>query len=469
MYSSTLIRVFSRLSKRDVRELGKFVASPYFNQRQDVVRLFEYLAAHSPLKAQKVVREKLFAAIYPGETFQIQQLRYVMSFLMNLIRKYFQQAEFESQPILQQQQLCQALRRRGEGSLFQKEITNWQKLQEAHPLRNTHHHYYNYQRFYELYQFESQRSRKGDTYLQERFEELTTFYLSNTLLHGCATLTQQNILKKDFHLKLLPQVLAQVEQEDYSEIPAIAIYYHAYQALKDPDNDFYFNNLKHLIHQHWQQFSENEALDIFLIAVNYCIQRLNKGDTQYVREAFELYRSGVENGTFLQNGILSDHTYKNIIRLGISLKEFDWIAQFQESYKDRLDPLTGENAYKYNLAYYHFQRSEYDLAIPLLQQVEFKDAFSNFDTRRMLLRIYYEQGEYDALESLLDSFYTYIQRQKNIGYHRENYLHLIRFVRKLLRTPTQAGRHKLRQTVEATSRIAEREWLLQMIGGQNTN
>ncbi|MEO1628313.1 MAG: hypothetical protein AAFV25_24410 [Bacteroidota bacterium] len=386
-----------------------------------------------------------------------------MSFLMTLIKRYFAQVEFERQDNLRQQQLCRALRSRGEVQLFQKELNQWERLLQSHPLRNIQYHYYQYQKLFELYQFESQASRKGDAHLQERFEELSIFYLSNTLLHACASLNQQNILKKDVQLNLVQQVVEHIEQHDYSQVPAVMIYYYAYQALSQPGDDDKFEHFKSHLLAHWPRFTTSEARDVFLIAVNYCIQRLNQGERRFVREAFDLYRLGVENGIFIQNDILSDHTYKNIIRLGISLKEFDWVAQFQKDYKDKLDPRNGQNAYCYNLAYFHFQRSEYDKAMPLLQQVEFKDVFNNLDARRMLLRIYYELGEYDALDSLLDSFYTYIHRQKDIGYHRDNYLNLIRFIRKLLHSNSPSSRSKLRQKVLSTTRIAEREWLLAII------
>lgn len=46
-----------------------------------------------------------------------------------------------------------------------------------------------------------------------------------------------------------------------------------------------------------------------------------------------------------------------------------------------------------------------------LLQVAFKDVLNNLDARRMLLKSYFELGEYNALDSLLDSFSRYIHRQ----------------------------------------------------------
>lgn len=86
----------------------------------------------------------------------------------------------------------------------------------------------------------------------------------------------------------------------------------------------------------------------------------------------------------------------------------------------------------------------------------------------MLLRMYYETGEVDALESLLDSFEMYIRRQKDLGYHGENYTNLIRLIRKLMQIPIgqKEERSQLAEEVKATKSLAEREWLLGKVGIQ---
>lgn len=48
-----------------------------------------------------------------------------------------------------------------------------------------------------------------------------------------------------------------------------------------------------------------------------------------------------------------------------------------------------------------------------------------------MLKIFYKTHEWDALASHLDAMQKCIHRKKVMGYHRENYLNTIRFVRKL--------------------------------------
>ena len=107
--------------------------------------------------------------------------------------------------------------------------------------------------------------------------------------------------------------------------------------------------------------------------------------------------------------------------------------------------------------------------MPLLQKVDFGDTLNNLDARRMLLRSYFELGEMPALDALLHSFGTYLNRQKDIGYHKEMYLNLLRFIRQW-RESTKTDKaflEKLETQVRETELVAEKEWLLSKLREKN--
>lgn len=89
----------------------------------------------------------------------------------------------------------------------------------------------------------------------------------------------------------------------------------------------------------------------------------------------------------------------------------------------------------------------------------------NLESRKMLLKIFFEQEAYDALESLLDNLMTWLRRHGELGYHREMYRNLARYTARLLRLPAndREGRARLAQKVRETPLVAEREWLLSKI------
>lgn len=465
MKNSRLALLFNRLNRTELRDLDKFLRSPYFNQREDVVLLYQYMVENKTLTGQLPNKRRAFGKAYPQQAYQDSKMRYLMSYLLELIREFLTQQELTAEPLNKKIHLCRALRRRGLDQPFEKTWKQTQQLLQQHPLRHPHSHYLHYLHYLERFKYNSRQRRVGEMHLQELTDELTIFYIADILRQSCIILSHQAMDQRDYRLKMLKPVLQTVEEENFDQVPAIGIYYHSYRALSELDNRHHFDILKQLIETHWEQFPPSEIRDIYLLAINYCIKRLNAGTHSYIREAFELYRSGLGKGIMLEEGWLSYFTYKNVLKLGLELKEFEWIEGYLDEYKKYLHPRDRENYYRYNMAVYYFSKPDYDQAMQLLQKIEFEDVLHQLDARRMLLRIYYERGAFDALDSLLDSFYAYIHRQRDIGYHKDNFLNLIRLLRKLLRSELSdlTVRADLRQLIEKTPALAERAWLLDQL------
>ena len=71
-----------------------------------------------------------------------------------------------------------------------------------------------------------------------------------------------------------------------------------------------------------------------------------------------------------------------------------------------------------------------------------------------------------ALDSLLHSFVAYLQRHRNVGYHRDLNLNFVRYVRRLIQSEpgNAAALEKLRAQMSQEKYLAEREWLLEKAG-----
>ena len=482
MQNTSLLFHLRRFSPHDFREFRKFVRSPYFNQREEVVRLFDYFdQVLNGKDGGSVEKEEVWNAVFPNQTFKNKTLHYAASFLLKIIKQYLAQSELQNEKLFHQVQLCKALRKRGMEKSFQKELSAMKVVQEKQNRRNTRYHYDRYQMEQELAAHTMLQRRSGEMNLQRVHDELTTYFVAETLRQGCTILTHQTMTQQVYDLKLLDEVLVLVEAGGYEKVTAVMVYYHAFRALTGQGTVVFsssvrqsgpldvgeenFQELKNIIARLKTEFPAHELRDIYLLAINFCIKKLNAGERKYIREAFELYRLGLKNKALLENNILSAYTYKNITRLGMNLGETTWVGQFLEEFKKHLPPRERDNSWRYNLAYFHFQQADYDSAMRLLRLVEFNDVLNNLDARRMLLRSYFELGEFIALDSLLDSFKAYIRRLKDHGYHRENYLNLIRFVKKLM-TIDRGDKKALitiQSEIEKTERIAEKEWLLSQV------
>ncbi|MBL7794218.1 MAG: hypothetical protein JNK77_17945 [Saprospiraceae bacterium] len=466
MHSSLLLQILEKLSKRDWRQLHKWVHSDIVQQRDDVRRLFDYLsdALRHPVK-ESLERHRVFEAVFPGQPFDDDLLRLLMHFLLNIVKQYLAYDDWSGDTAEVNWRECRALRRREADKLFEKEWEQATQALQQQPFRNGDYHRQWYRLHFERYEYDHRQRRSGPMNLQGMLDELTHSYVADLLRHCCTILTYQSVNPQPYNFALLEAALAQIEQPGYQPTPVIAVYHCAYRALQSPEDDNRFLQFGTLITQHWQLFPAHEIRDLYLLAINYCIRRLNRGERRFIAEAFALYRDALEKEVLLEDGLLSKFTYNNILMLAIAQEDWDWADRFLDDYKQRLPARERENAYRYNRAVYFFRRPDYTKAMELLMHVEFRDLLYNLNARSMLLRIYYELGEYMALESHLDSFRNFLRRRAGLGYHRENYANLLKMVQKMLRSDLRKPnvRAALLEEAGQLRALAEREWLISVL------
>jgi hypothetical protein len=84
----------------------------------------------------------------------------------------------------------------------------------------------------------------------------------------------------------------------------------------------------------------------------------------------------------------------------------------------------------------------------------------------MLLKMYYETAELDALDALLASFRILLLRKKKvIGYHQQHYLNTVRYIQKLSRLNRNDKKSVLafRDEVLGNKAVIEKDWLLAQV------
>jgi len=149
--NSQLLQLFGRLDSGQLRQLRLFLKSPYYNRREDVYALFEYLREDQKRKSPKLGREEVFAAIYPNEAYDDSRLNFVVHLLLNQIKQFLTLQEFEAEEQRQDLYLCRALRKLDAEKPYKKSFDKLKKDLQNHPYRNVGYHYLNYQFYQEEY------------------------------------------------------------------------------------------------------------------------------------------------------------------------------------------------------------------------------------------------------------------------------------------------------------------------------
>lgn len=454
-----LIRSFSPVELRDVR---KFLQSPFFNQRQDLTILFEYLAGGG--NPQK---EAAWKRLFGSAPFDDQKMRLLMSYLHGLLEQYIAVKELTSDPLNTQLHLAVGYRKRRMNEGFERARKNLEKALETRPLRNASYFDTRYKLQWETHQLNYVQNPTDVSRLQELSDMAEVIYLSQKLRLVCLLAAHHSVYQSGGTGGREEELIARAERPEFAALPVIAAYLHCYRMLLNPEEEVHFQEFKKLLLERSGRFSEEEMHGLFILAINYCVRRLNAGGDRYFREAFDLYREGLEKGHLFEDGMLSRFTYHNVVAIGLRLGELDWVRYFINEYKNRLEKRYRDSAFSYNLARLEYESGHHGFVLELLQKANYRDPLLNLAAKTLLLKTYYDLNEFDLLQSHLDAMRNYIHRKRVIGYHRANYLNIIRYTEKLMRLNSfdKAAVEALRTAAEQEEALTEKAFFLKVLAG----
>jgi len=467
MQKSRLIEILQTFSKKEFRELKKWLHSPAHNQRQDVIALYEYLVKNDRLeKVETLAKEKVFPIIYPKEQFDDAKMRQVMHFMFKAVESYLVYAKLEQEDIQVKLSLLNIYRQRKLGKNFSKTQRDIAAYFDNVVHNDEDNFYNNYLFQKEVYEYNSIIKRAQTLNLQELTDTFDKAFIAEKLKQACLILSHQKLYNAEYETGLLDSVLNFIEEKDLPNTPRVNIYYSLYKITLDRNNTKDFFTLKKHI-QEDETIPKTEIRSIYLGAINFCILLMNSGDEQFIREAFDLYKNGMEKEIFIEKGILSRWTFRNVIAIALRLKEFEWAENFIRNYGPFLEEKHKESFIHFNLAKLFHEKGAYNDALDMLNKYEFKDILMNLNAKTMLLKIYYELDEFQVLESLLESMRAYLQRKKKMigSQYLELYKNIIRYTKKILKVNPfdKAQVAKLRQEIETATPLTEKKWLLKQV------
>lgn len=466
MKKSLLIELLFSLSNKEWKELDLWVQSPCFNTKPEVTDLFKYLRTSLSKQTDFPSKLQTFEAIFgPAIPFDDHKLRVVMSFLHKLIEQYLIYKEAEKDQLGRAIKLAGIYQQRQLERHYNRMYKKNKRELEQSLHRSATYHQNVYQLELTAYHQVSSQQRTGALNLQQIHNHLDLAYISNKLRLACLAISHQTVYKTSYQFGLLEALLSYIQQKDLTQLPSVGVYYYAFLALNRPNQTQDFQHFQQILLEEVNQFEASEARDLFLIAINFCTKRHNAGDSSFLRTALHLHEKGLEQGHLLVDGVLSRFTYRNAVTLGLILKEYKWVDQFIHTYQYKLKPSYRESMFSLCKARLEYSRKNYDEALTLLRKSNFKDLLTNLSAKTVQLKIYFELGEYNLLDSHLEAMRTYLRRKQVMGYHKEIYQNTTRLVQKLLEINPyeKEGLDLLQNEIEGTKAIAERSWLLRQV------
>ena len=451
-----------------------FCHSPYFVKHEQVRRLVRYLSDIYPQFDAKHCDEQLLYQLLFGEgDLDKGKIALVFTYTQRAFEDFIAQEQYQKDKPEQKYRLLQAYRAMSQFTTFEKALKRLESEHAKVSQKDASHYYYAYRlaKSADDY-YNHQDRRRVDNSLQQKQKSLDHFFILEKLRDACEVKVRQRILKVEYPTRFLKEVLAEIANDEplFSEVPAILVYFKIYQMLDHGEQSEHYQEAFVFFSEHTYLFEKEELTWIYIYFMNYCIARINRGDNAFLKEIFQIYKAQLAQNLLLENGELSEWDYKNIVTTALRLRELDWVFQFIQDYRDQLNEQSRENAYRFNLANYYYAKGNFDKVLDLLIQVEYSDLRYNLSAKALLLRTYFDLGEYEALHSLTESFKQYLLRNKLMSdARRVGYNNLFKLTRKIanykakqnfMNTERQSREiTKLQKELRETPLMYNREWL----------
>jgi len=471
MPSKKLISLLNEFSKTELNRLRKFLSSPYFNDQEDVLRLFEWLNSQlrkGVLEADQKTKQQVWKNLYGNAPLDDAHLRRLSSDL-NLLALQFMVAEArQKNEVAEALELQKVLEKPAYKAHLNSVERQLQKQLEATTAPSAETYLAGFQLHWTIFNRAStvlsttnyiDKLLPADHYLER-------FYVVQKLKMYIAWLSFRNFRATEEAFLLPPGFWEYIRQPLFLEVPIIAINCKVVDCLLDPNDETHFQSLMTDLEALGDALSKEDLRECYHIAQNYCALKINQGKTEYYRAVFTIFKSLIINDILLTETHLSEGMYKNIITVSLRVGEFGWAENFVREYSEFLPADIRDNAQTFNLANLYSHQKKHYKVIELLRNVEYSDLVYALSSKLILVRTYYETDEFMALDSLIDSFRIFLRRNKQVSKSvKLEYNNFLGFVKKLSTLPPSNPKmvETLRIKIERCNAVVSKKWLLEKI------
>lgn len=469
MHSTQLFQLLSSLDEKEFQQFGDYVRSPFHNKSKNCVRLLSIIEKEYPdLQSFKLANEIVFVQIFGKKKYDTS-LRNLMSQLKKLVEEFLIFLEFQEESYFQEHLLLQALRKRRQKAHFQRKIKQIKNRYKQVSTRSIDYFYADYLITKDTYIFDiGDLKAKKRTSVSDLIRSFDTFTILNKLKYCCILASNKGIEMVRNDVFLFENLLNEISNFEFQKNASINIYVCVLQMLLHEKESIYLEKLKNLLKNESHVLEPADLLNIYQMAVNFCIRKWNRGEIKYVNDLWVLYEQMLEKGLLHSNGFLIHQSFKNLIIIGLRLQKISEVKLYIEKYKGDIAENVRESVSAYYLGLLHFYKNQFSQALKTLISVAYISKGYELGYKIVILKCYYELNESIVLINFSDSFQTYIRSQKSMTKTKQKgYLSFIQIAVMIFRLKndlkTRKTKRQIIQNLNEKTWISDKQWLLEKL------
>lgn len=470
MLKLKLTEVLESFNPSELKRLGDFVRSPFYNKNKNLIRLYDFFKKEFAKDDRSdITKEKIWKYLNQGKKYNDSYLRSLFSDFKELCEEFLIVTMQERNQIAKRNLLLEALSERDLARNF--EITAREQNVSMSDEFNKGYEFYTDKIGFErtLIDRSGRNIEKNiDNHYYRLSDAVDHVFLSSKLD------VINSLLSRKYHvlgniapdIKFTDVVINHIEEniaEIKKEHPVIYTEYLTIKMMTGEETDRYFNELHSFVIKNISRMNQARLEEVYFPLINYGFNKVALGENSFLNKIFKIYETFEKNGFYSEMKSIQDIDFISIVIAGLRLNKVAWIESFADKYGNKLALSVKEDCMNLVNALIYQQKKNYDAAISSLDKVNYKNSYYYMKSKETLIKIYYETDETEILESLIDSTTHYLKRRKDIlSIHYDRYMKFLKYLKRLIKAVDGDDYDKLllKKDLSGDVNVIGKEWLL---------
>ncbi len=473
MSAGKLLEIVESLNRNEIRKLGEFLQSPYFNKSNRMRKIFRYFKKYTKNGKVNFNKKTFLQSVFEKDVVNDSAFRIALSDYTKLLNKFILINKNEFRYLNDSIILLEEFRLRGafkNYKILSKSLANdFNKLS----LKSIED-YFLFAMFHDsgvMFTDNKLKTRKPAPYLQtidchEHLFMLAKLHYQNLHLIGLSPLPKNFSFSDPFFEIVVKQIEKNITDTIKNHL-LIYLEYLILDMLVTRNSYTSYKKLLKIVLERYKSLDINHLTHIYFSFNAKCINEVSENEESiHYSRFFNVISIFFKIGFFDNYQQLPFVIFYNSIDVAIRLNEINFAEHFFESYSQKIDESISSGIVFFPKALILIHRKKYDEAIKCLSMVKSVNTHVYLKSRFHLARLYYELGYYENLFYIVDSSKHYLNRNKTeLGLRFNLFSNFFNFINNLARVEDYnlPAIHKLKSKILASENVAGKDWLIERI------
>ncbi len=485
---SRIVVLLKVLNNKEIRSLSDFVSSPFFNKKQQVTQLFEYLKKRYP-NLKKLYRPSIYSHIFPEKNHsdntplsdkQYAELRHVMSDLMKLVKQYLLYENQKKNEVRQNYQLADIFLSRGLGKYVPGLLNDAKKKHAQRPEGEPMHLHDKYMLSEVEVRYNIMLDSAMEIGMQEAIDNFHHHALAGRLRLYAAALSRQHTMPNTYNFLIEKELVEHLSSNDHTDAPLVDAYYRIFMLFRGKDIPKHYSRLRDILTEKSGYFPHSELRYLCILLFNFCNLQVNRGHMEYYPEKFEIYERTLPQGIWHYGGYILRNHFILAVRTAIATGNLDGAKSIIDHYSPDLPPRHRESFTYLAYIFLFFAEKKYIEAEDTLIKMSSNPPegfYYGIYYRQLGIQIYLElsmnikKGYSRLLGAEIENFKSYIGRALMSKRNKTLYSNFISIVDRIynkrfgrVNMPSLKILQNIKDDITNPDEwLVEREWLLEKV------